>query len=116
MIKTNEMQELGENFEYARSIVRDQVELSKIILTEKVASVLGQIIAIVLLVLGFTIGLIIALVIAAILLTKQFGLVVALSIILASILVITYCFYLSRYYLIVKPLGNTLYNAINKST
>ena len=108
------LEDLGENYQYAKTIVDNKVELMKLDVIETSATVVGKIISgFVLALLSFVI-LLIGLSISCILIAQALGsFLYALLIVGAIILILTIIIFVFRDSLIFNPVVNAFYNIFN---
>jgi len=109
----NVLTDIGENFEYAKTIMRNEVELKKLDLIESSAGVVGMIASGLIVVFTLLVVFMFAMVLLTIVLANALGsLIHALLILGTSFLILGLVVFLFRKSLIIKPIVNLFYKQI----
>ncbi len=110
----NFLMDVGENLEYAKTIIKNEVKLQKLDLIESSAGIVGKVVA------GLTVAIISMLVFSLVLgigivyLSEVLGsLILALGIVAGFFLLLGLLIYLFRKQIIVKPMINIFYQLFN---
>jgi len=104
------LEELGENYHYAKTIVTHEVELAKLDMVETSATIAGKLISATLLVLLSFIVLVLGFIVACILLAQVLGSTLYALLVVGGILIIgIVILYFFRESLIINPVINGFY-------
>lgn len=109
-MNNNILHDLGENFEYAKTIVQNEIELKKLDLIESSAGIIGMVISGAILVLTGVIALVFALTLLTVGLAQMLGSVLyALLVVGGFILLLGLLIFVFRRTLIIDPVINKIY-------